>query len=203
MSTYPLMLDGSALSAVVAGGGRVATRKAIALVSAGARVHVVAPGISPQLEQLAAENELLRLTRERFAEAHFGDALLVIAATNDASVNAQIAAGARARGRLINVVTAPELGNCATPAVHRAGEVTVAVTADRVPTAAARIRDRVARIVDARYAGAVRELTLLRASLLERAARDRWIAVNESLVGQDFCDCVEANDFDARLAEWR
>jgi siroheme synthase (precorrin-2 oxidase/ferrochelatase) len=118
-------------------------------------------------------------------------------------MNARIAAEARARGRLINVVTAPEQGNCATPAVHRAGGVTVAVTADRVPTAAARIRDRVAAIVDQRYAGAVRDLTAFRASLLDRAARDRWIEANDALVGEDFCDCVEAGEFDARMAEWR
>ena len=103
----------------------------------------------------------------------------------------------------MNVVTAPEQGNCATPAVHRAGGVTIAVTADRVPTAAARIRDRRGTIIDERYAGAVRELTAFRATLLQRSARDRWIEANEALVGDDFCDCVEAGDFDERMATWR
>lgn len=203
MSAYPLMLDGSALSALVVGGGRVATRKVAGLLAAGARVHVVAPIVSLELEQRAVETDLLRITRARFSDEHFGDALLVIAATDDAETNVRVAAEARARGRLINVVTAPEQGNCVTPAVHRAGGVTVAVTADRVPTAAARIRDRVAAIVDQRYAGAVRDLTAFRAILLERSARDRWIEANDALIGEDFCDRVEAGEFDARMAEWR
>jgi len=196
------MLDGSALSALVVGGGRVATRKAAGLVAAGAHVRVVAPTISPELEQLSAD-ALVHITRARFSEEHFGDALLVIVATDDAETNARIAADARARGRLVNVVTAPEQGNCATPAVHRAGGITVAVTADRVPTAAARIRDRVGRIIDERYAGAVRDLTAFRASLLEQQARDRWVEANGALVGDDFCDRVEAGEFDARMAAWR
>lgn len=203
MSAYPLMLDGPALSALVVGGGRVATRKVAGLLVAGAHVHVVAPVVSPELEQRALETDLLRITRTRFSEEHFRDALLVIAATDDAETNARVAAEARARGRLVNVVTAPGQGNCATPAVHRAGGITVAVTADRVPTAAARIRDRVAALVDVRYAGAVRDLTALRAGLLERSERDRWIEANSALVGDDFCDCVEAGEFDARMAEWR
>jgi siroheme synthase (precorrin-2 oxidase/ferrochelatase) len=104
---------------------------------------------------------------------------------------------------LINVVTAPELGNCATPAVHRADGITVAVTAERVPRAAARIRDRIAQIVDARYGRVVHELSSLRLSLLERSRRDRWADANDALVGEDFCASVETGTFDERLAAWR
>jgi siroheme synthase-like protein len=205
VSAYPLMLDGATLSAVVVGGGRVATRKVIGLLAAGANVHVVAPQITPELEQLAVDNQPLRLTHARFSDEHLGEALLVIVATDDAVENTRIAATAKARGRLVNVVTAPEQGNCSTPAVHRAGGVTVAVGAGRVPTAAARIRDRLASIVDVRYADAVRELSALRARLLEQGgeARDRWIEANEALVGEDFCARVEAGDFDAGVAAWR
>lgn len=203
MSAYPLMLDGAMLSAVVIGAGKVATRKVAGLLAAGASVHVIAPEIAPELEQLASATDLLTVTRALFSDEHFGDSPLVIIATDDAETNARIAAEARARGRLVNVVSSPEQGNCATPAVHRAGGVTIAVTADRVPTAAARIRDRIAGIVDERYAGAARELTALRASLLEQSKRDRWIEANEALIGEDFCERVEAGEFDERMAAWR
>lgn len=203
MSAYPIMLDGTALSAVVAGGGRVATRKVLGLLDAGATVHVVAPEVTPQLRDASERNASLRITRARFSDEHFGDALFIVAATNDQAVNAQIATEGRARGRLVNVVDAPERGNCMTPAVHRAGHVVVAVSADRVPNAAARIRDRIGRMVDDRYSAAVRALFSLRSSLLERGERARWDAARNHLLGDDFCERVEAGEFDARVAEWR
>ena len=82
----------------------------------------------------------------------------VIAATNDAALNATIARDAAEKGKLVNVVDAPELGSYITPAVHRTGDVVVAVSAGGVPTAAARIRDSIGAPVDQRYADAVREL---------------------------------------------
>jgi precorrin-2 dehydrogenase / sirohydrochlorin ferrochelatase len=203
MSGYPLVIEGAALSAVVAGGGRVATRKVLALLEAGARVRVVAPAVTPQLEQAASRNHNLLITRATFAQTHIGDALLVVVATNDPEANALIAAQARALGRLVNVASAPDQGNCITPAVHRSGEITVAVTTGRVPTAAARIRDRLGRVFDERYAVAVRELTRLRSDLLQRGDRERWSTASTTLVGDEFCAHVESGDFATRLAEWR
>lgn len=203
MSAYPVMLDGSAVSALVVGGGTVASRKATALVEAGARVHVVAPRVEPALEQLAAGSGTLRLTKAAYASDHIGDALLIVAATDDSPLNARIAADARSRGRLVNVVDAPELGNCITPAVHHAGELVVAVSAGGVPGAAVRIRDSIATLLDARYSDAVRELAALRRTLLDEGRRDRWQEAASSLVAPDFCEQVESGRFAARIAEWR
>ncbi|HEY7395052.1 MAG TPA: bifunctional precorrin-2 dehydrogenase/sirohydrochlorin ferrochelatase [Gemmatimonadaceae bacterium] len=203
MSGYPLVLEGTTLSAVVVGGGRVATRKVQSLVDAGAKVHVVAPVITPVLEQIAKRHPELRMTRAHFTPDDIGDALLVVVATDDPEANALIAAQARAQNRLVNVVSAPDQGNCTTPAVHRTGDLLVAVSTGRVPTVAVRIRDRVARMIDARYAAAVRDLGTLRSALLNRGARDRWAEATTALVGDDFCDRVESGEFDTRFAEWR
>ncbi len=203
MSGYPLVIEGTALSAVVAGGGRVATRKVLALLEAGARVHVVAPVVTPTLEQAVARHPDLLITLATFEPRHIGDALLVVVATSDPEANALIAAQARALGRLVNVASAPDQGNCITPAVHRSGDITVAVTTGRVPTAAARIRDRVGRLLNEQYAAAVSELTRLRSELLQRGDRERWSTASAMLVGDEFCEHVESGHFAARLAEWR
>ena len=203
MSAYPLVLEGSRLIALVVGGGRVALRKITALLESGARVHVVAPRIDSGIEALQAQSGSLRITREPYDPGQLGDALLVIAATSDPRLNAQIAEDARIRGRLVNVVDAPELGNCSTPAVHRAGDVVVAVSAGGVPNAAARIRDAIGERLDARYSEAVGELATLRRALLDEGRRDRWRDAADSLLAPDFCEQVESGRLVARIAEWR
>lgn len=203
MSVYPLMLTGSELSAVVAGGGVVAARKIRALVDAGATVHVVAPEVRDEVRAIAEASSSVRIMQTAFADEHFGNALLVVVATDDDAVNEQIAARARARGLLVNVASRPEAGNCVTPAVHRADGVVVAVTADGVPAAAARIRDRIARMIDRRYATAVRCLATLRSAMFDRGDRELWRKASTGLIGDDFCAQVESGAFDATVAEWR
>ena len=197
------MLEGTTLSAVIIGGGSVAARKATSLAAAGARVHIVAPRMSPDVEVLAAANAAVRLTRERYSSSHIGDALLVIAATDDPAANSVVAADARALGRLVNVASAPEEGNCITPAVHRVGDIVVAVSAGGVPKAAARIRDVIARTIDGRYASAVRELSSLRRILLDDGKREEWSTAAAVLLSDDFCASVESGRFVERAAEWR
>jgi siroheme synthase (precorrin-2 oxidase/ferrochelatase) len=118
-------------------------------------------------------------------------------------VNATIASDARAAGALVNVVDRPELGDFITPALHRCGEIVVAVSAGGVPNAAARIRDAVGRVVDGRYATAVHELAALRRALIASGDRERWAEAAAALVGEDFCERVESGDFGAGIAEWR
>lgn len=203
MSAYPIVLDGTAVIALVVGGGQVAARKVRSLVDAGARVHVVAPVVAEEIEQLATTRLELRITRASYSRDHLRDATLVIAATDDPTVNAMVAADARAAGRLVNVVNHPELGDFITPAVHRCGDLVIAVSAGGVPTAAARIRDSIAQTIDARYATAVQELGALRRDLIASGDRVRWAEAAAALMGEDFCERVESGDFNAGIAEWR
>ena len=202
MSLYPLMLDGSSLSAVIIGGGGVAARKAAALVAAGARVRVVAPAVVAELETLARDSSI-EIIRDRYAKRYIEDAAFVIAATNDHTVNAEVAVDAKAMGRLVNVASEPGSGNCVTPAVHRAGDVVIAVTAGGVPSAAGRIRDDLARRIDDRYAAAVKELASLRRSLIDRDDRERWSSATAALLDDDFCRRVESGLFNEALSAWR
>lgn len=203
MSAYPLTLEGTSISALVVGAGRVATRKALALLHAGARVRVVALVGVTELEHAAEDDDRLTVTRAAYSPAHIGDATLVIAATDDAALNASIARDARAKGRLVNVVDAPDAGNCTTPAVLRSGNLVVSVTAGGVPTAAKRIRDALATRLDGRYASAVEHLAALRRRMLDEGRRERWVEASAALLGDDFCEQVESGRFDERVAQWR
>ena len=205
MSAYPLMLDGAQLVALVVGGGGVATRKVRALLESGATVRVVAPNVSEELAALATDADRgprLTIERREYASGDADAATLVIAATDRRDVNARVATDARALGRLVNVADAPEEGNCATAATHRAGELTIAVSAGGVPAAAARVRDLVAERVDARYAEVVERLVAIRRHTIAGRGSAAWRAAVEQLVGEDFCPAVESGVLMERLATW-
>jgi siroheme synthase-like protein len=201
VSGYPIVLDGSTLDALVVGGGKVATRKVRGLLASGAAVRVVAREVDSALREMS--DPRLTIEQRDYAGDDIGDALLVVAATSARDVNARIAADARARGRLINVADAPEEGNFVTAAVHRAGELIVAVTAGGVPAAAARVRDCIGARFGARYAAAVRQLSELRSATLAAGDRAGWGRMLDALVGDDFCEVVEGDRFMERVARWR
>lgn len=197
------MLDGTAIRALIVGGGSVAARKARALAEAGATVHVVTRSASPELATFAATCPVVTVSEKSYETADIVNATLVIAATDDSALNEDVAAAARARGLLVNVVDAPERGTFVTPAVHRSGDIVVAVTTGGVPTAARRIRDAIASSVDSRYAAAVHSLATLRRTLLANGRRDRWREATDALTGADFSSQVESGRFAEQVAQWR
>lgn len=204
---YPLMLDGCAIRAVVVGGGPVAARRIRGLLAAGATVRVVAGACCAEVDALRGHARLTLEAPRLYAPGDLRDATLVIAATNDRDVNAAVASDAEARGCPVNVVTDPARGTCVIPAVHRADDLVVAVSAGGVPGAAMRIRSAIAERFDARYGAAVARLASLRRALLDDTdsddgARARWSRAQQALIGEDFCDAVERGQLERRIAEW-
>ena len=195
------MLEGASVSALVVGGGDVGIRKARALLDAGATVRIVAPDVAA--DGLTDAPERLSIERRTYASDDIGDATLVIAATSSREVNARVARDARTRGRLVNVADAPEEGTFSTPAVHRTGDLVIAVTAGGVPAVAARVRDAIAGRFSERYAEALARLAAYRSSLLGAGERERWRSLSDDVIDADFCDVVEQGRLVERLAPWR
>jgi siroheme synthase-like protein len=201
VSDFPIALHGERLTAVIIGGGSVGTRKALALLEAGAQVRVVSPEVTPDLAD-AERARRLSIVRESYCAGQLDEATLVIAATDSREVNAQIALDAHSRGKLVNITDFPDEGNFHTMALHRSGDVTIAVTAGGVPGAAARIRDAIAERFDARYGRAVSALRGLRSRLI--AGGDaRWRDAAPKLIADDFCSSVEDGSFTEKVDTWR
>jgi siroheme synthase-like protein len=105
--SYPIQLQLATRPVLVAGAGRVATRKVERLLECGAQLTVVAREASGIVQRLAREQRLTLMLREvEAADAH--GKLLVLAATDDPDANARLAEAARAAGALISRVDAPE-----------------------------------------------------------------------------------------------
>jgi siroheme synthase-like protein len=201
VSDFPIALHGERVNAVVIGGGSVGTRKALALLDAGAQVRVVSPDVTPELAE-AERGRRLSIARESYRAGHLDKATLVIAATDSREVNAQIAVDAHALGKLVNITDFPDEGNFHTMALHRSGDVTIAVSAGGVPGAAARIRDAIAERFDERYGRAVSALRGLRSRLIA-AGDERWRDAAPNLIADDFCSSVEDGSFTEKVDTWR
>jgi precorrin-2 dehydrogenase/sirohydrochlorin ferrochelatase len=138
---YPVVLRLSGRLCVVIGAGEIAWRKVQGLRAAGARVRVIAPHIHPELQ----ENKEIEFICRPFLPEDLAGAFLVFAATNDRSVNAQVAACARQQGSLLNSADDPAGSDFHLPAVLQRGELTVAVSSGGgSPAFAAQLRDRLA-----------------------------------------------------------
>ena len=202
MSGFPLLVEGAALPVLVVGGGPVAVRKANALAASGAKVRVVARAATPEMRALADAGRVV-LDERSYESQDIGDAVLVVAATNDRATNAAVADDARRLHRLVNVADAPETGTFANMATHRAGHLVVGVSAGGVPGAAARIRDAIAARFDSRYAAALELLGALRRKHLARGEGGTWRALSSSAMDERFCDSVEQGTLDDRVSTWR
>ena len=209
MSAFPLMIDGARLRVLVVGGGRVAERKVKALFTAGAHVRLVAPEVTPGLAALegvaqpAGSGPSLAIERREYSPDDIGDAMIVVAATASREVNARVASDADAASRLVNVVDGSSLGNCATAATHRSGDLLIAVSTGRAPGVAARIREALASRFDERYDGAIQAITALRTRLLAEGKSAEWRRASDELLGDDFCAEVERGTLVERVSAWR
>ena len=203
MSGYPVLLDGRSINALVVGGGRVALRKVRDVIAAGGRVRVVAPSLIDDLVGLQRQTTDLTIVRRRFRDGDIGDATLVIAATDDRSVNARVARLAREQHRLVNVTDVPAEGTFTGMAAHRSGDVVIGVSAGGVPRAAARIRDAIAERFDDRYAEAIAAVRAVRRRLIDAGESSRWKGAMGGLLDDAFCARVESGAFAKEADAWR
>lgn len=103
---FPLFLKLGQRTVVVVGAGGVAERKVASLLESGARVRLVAPAATDELQGLAEQAQIEWRAR-RFEEGDVDDAWLVVSATGDADTQRRVAAAAEARRVFLLAVDDP------------------------------------------------------------------------------------------------
>jgi uroporphyrin-III C-methyltransferase/precorrin-2 dehydrogenase/sirohydrochlorin ferrochelatase len=150
MSTesFPLTLRIAGRKVVVVGGGHVATRRAHALVEAGADLTVVSPTLTARLTELAEQG---RITWEQrtYQDGDLDGAWLVQTATADAATDDRVAADAEARATWCLKGGDPDAATAWTPAVARVDDVLIAVSGGGDAGRASSLRDGVAAALQA------------------------------------------------------
>ncbi|WP_448614479.1 uroporphyrinogen-III C-methyltransferase [Modestobacter sp. URMC 112] len=139
---YPVGLRLVGRRVVVVGGGQVAHRRVAGLLEARARVTVVSPDLTPALEALVAPGAVTWHPRG-YVAGDLSGAWYAVAATNDPSVNAAVAAEAEAARVFCARADDRSASSVWTPAVGRQGDLVVGVHGGGDPQRAVGVRDAV------------------------------------------------------------
>lgn len=162
---YPIFLDIENRNVVIIGGGEVCARKAETMMRYGAKVTIVSPEFTQEIEQWARDGKLA-MRRKRYETADIEDAHIVIASTDDTSVNEQVAADTRERRIPVNVVDVTPLCEFIVPAILEKDGIQIAIsTGGKSPALARTLKEDLSRTVGPEYA----EINDLLGSLRESA----------------------------------
>ncbi|HLF72543.1 MAG TPA: bifunctional precorrin-2 dehydrogenase/sirohydrochlorin ferrochelatase [Dehalococcoidia bacterium] len=168
MSYYPIFLELQGRRCLVVGGGAVAEGKVQGLLAAGAALTLVAPSLTPALQDLARAGRVKHEPREyRDGDPEGFDVCFV--ATDDGAVNAQVAADCRRLGIWVNAADDPKNCDFILPSVVRQGDVVVAAsTSGASPALARRLREELTAFLDEDYAPLADLLADVRTDLKNR-----------------------------------
>ncbi|MEJ2696892.1 MAG: bifunctional precorrin-2 dehydrogenase/sirohydrochlorin ferrochelatase [Candidatus Sulfobium sp.] len=188
MNYYPAFLDLRGKKAVVVGGGRVAERKVLSLMEAGAEIIVVSPSLTKRLNRAKADSRIGHLARS-YRRGDLRGSFLVIAATDSEQINSRVARDAPA---LVNVVDVPSECNFIAPSVVRRGPLTVAIsTGGASPAMARTLRKELEKTYGPEFSGYLRFARKIRvealAGIREKAKREGFL---KGLASQEILDTL-------------
>ncbi len=146
---FPAFLDLRDRPCLVVGGGDIALRKARLLVSAGARLSMVALDFNPATRRFASDNRV-NLVERAFSADDVRGQWLVVSATGVSSVEQAVFQCASEAGTFCNGVD--NIDNCSyvTPAIVDRGSVVVAISSGgTAPVLARKVREQVEAMLPA------------------------------------------------------
>lgn len=170
---YSMNLRISGRNAVVIGGGKVAHRKVLGLLDAGAKVKVVSPELTSELMGLAAAGEI-SWQLGQYTKKDLEGALLVIAATNDNETNLEVKKDASPH-QLVNLADNPEQSDFQVPSVMQRGKLMIAVsTSGASPVLAKKICGQLEQTFDEQYVSYLEFLAVSRKEI-KAAVKDETV----------------------------
>ncbi len=148
MDYFPIFTQLKGRQCLVVGAGEVAARKIDLLHQAGANIRVVAPEISDSVQAMASSSDRITLIKASYSDNYLTEVQLVISATNNRTLNQQIALDAEKRKLFVNVVDDTELCSFITPAIVDRSPVTIAIsTGGKAPVLARLIRGKLESLI--------------------------------------------------------
>ena len=138
---------------LLVGGGEVAERKLDLLLKANAKLTIVSPEFTDYISELINNNQNITAISSDYKKEHMKNSFaFVIAATNDESLNEQIAKQANSQGILVNVVDKPNICDFIFPSILERGAITLAVsTGGSSPVLARLLRTKLETMIPGAY----------------------------------------------------
>ncbi|MDP2716809.1 siroheme synthase CysG [Rheinheimera sp.] len=205
MQYLPLFVKLTDKPVLIVGGGSVALRKAGTLLSAGAKLTVVAPEFAAEFVQWQQDG-VAELIKGYFEPTLLDGKLLVIAATDNDEVNAAVFDAATARNMLVNTVDDQPKCGFIFPSIIDRSPILIAISSfGTAPVLARRLREKLEALLP-QHLGPLAELVgrfrhKVKAKISGFAARRQfWETVFDSDVVRD----VQANQLpqaEQRLAQ--
>ena len=128
MSYLPLFIDVTGEKCLVVGGGKVASRKLIPILSTNMIVTLISPDIIDEIHQASNEHKNLKIIKRKFNSEDIEDQFLIVAATNDTKINKEIAKISKENNILINMAEDSISGNTLIPSVVDRDPIKIAVS---------------------------------------------------------------------------
>lgn len=151
MNTFPLFFKLEDRKVLIVGGGEVALRKADLLSRAGACITILAPDISHELQALLTDSKH-EFIYENYNKTYMSGARVIIAATDDETLNHQIHADATELNIPVNVVDTPHLCDFIFPAIIDRNPIVIGISSNgKAPVLARLLRARLETLIPQGY----------------------------------------------------
>ena len=151
MNFLPIFMNIRGRRCLVVGGGEVAARKANLVLEAGGKLTIVSPKLCPTLQRELDEGRVSYQQRG-FEAADLEGCVLVIASTDESSVNRQVSELAQSLNIPVNVVDNPELCSFVMPSIIDRSPVQIAIsTGGTSPVLARLLRARLESAIPSAY----------------------------------------------------
>ena len=151
MEHLPIFINIRKKPCVVIGGGDIALRKINLLLKAQAKVSCLSPLFSKDINNLSHDGHIT-LINKSFDQTDIKDYSIIIAATDDSSVNSSISAIAQVKKIPVNVVDSPELSSFIMPSIVDRSPLIIAVSSSgKAPVLSRIIRAKLETVIPSAY----------------------------------------------------
>jgi hypothetical protein len=123
----------------------------------------VATAISERIKEIAASHPTIGFSERPFQASDLDAADIVIVAVNDKAVSKEIAAEAKAKGKLVNVADTPDLCDFYLGSIVKKGNLKIAISTNgKSPTIAKRLREEIGNMIPDEMENVLQNMQMIR-----------------------------------------
>jgi uroporphyrin-III C-methyltransferase/precorrin-2 dehydrogenase/sirohydrochlorin ferrochelatase len=151
MNYLPIFIDIKQKPCLVVGGGDIALRKINLLLKADAAITCVSKDCCDGIEKLVKDNKITRIEKA-FEATDINAQVLIVSATDDSDLNAQVSELAKVANIPVNVVDSPDLCSFIMPSIVDRSPIVIAISsAGKAPVLARLIRAKLESTIPHAY----------------------------------------------------